>query len=74
MLQLTSDIYGVPSSCIAKSVSVVHACTSSCVIVECTTQRLLERENVDKTTTVHKHDYSNNTFYYNIFCTSNNNK
>ena len=71
-LLLTQEIYGIPSLSIFKSVSIVHECTNSCVLVECAAQFDLEREQVEKTKLLYKHDFSNNRFCYNIFCTSNN--
>ena len=72
LLLLTQEIHGIGPQCISKSVSIFHECTDSCVLVECTAQCDMEREQVEKTKLVYKHDFSNNLFCYNVFCMSNN--
>ena len=72
LLELTNEVYAIPSPCVIKSVSVVHMCSDSCVFVETTTQHLLEREVVQDSKLTFRHDFSNNMFCYNIFCTNNN--
>ena len=71
LLQLTTEIYAISSKQIVKSVSVVHSCTDSCVLVERNTPNLVERESVPTSKITFTHDLSNNIFCYNVFCTNN---
>ena len=71
LLELTTEIYGIPSTQICKSVSVVHSCTQSRRLIEETSSSLIEREMVQRTKIVFKHDFSNTIFCYNVFCTNN---
>lgn len=71
LLQLTTEIYAISSKQIAKSVSVVHSCTDTCVLLEKNTPSFVERESVQTNKITFTHDLSNNIFCYNVFCTNN---
>lgn len=74
LLHMTAQLYGVSPSTIIKSVSVVHECADSCKIDEGSyAQCELERETISRRNIMlFKHDFSNDLFCYNIFCTANN--
>ena len=68
LLELTEKFEVVPSVDVLKSVSVIHACSGTCISTP-KKRTLLEREEVEvKTLKTIKHDYTNNMFFLNLYC------
>lgn len=70
LLTLTNRIFAVHPDCILTTVSVVHQCNSSCVFVEKPCISNVERECVSQKSLVYQHDWSNDMYCLNIFCTN----
>ena len=68
---LTNEIYIMPVSSLIKPVSIIHSCTELCKFTDNLSFVHKEREQVARNELLFLHDFSNNTFSYNIFCASN---
>lgn len=64
----SSHLQSVPSTSILSPVSVVHECDSSCKLEMRRKRKIIERESVDATSLVLKHDFHNGLFALNIYC------
>ncbi|KAL5496712.1 hypothetical protein EMCRGX_G013056 [Ephydatia muelleri] len=72
LFTLTNILRVLPSVNISCSISVVHQCSTTCVLKEKAVETTLERHKVTQNTLFLSHDWSNNLYCYNVFCMSNN--
>ena len=70
LLTLTKTIRAVHPNCVLSSVSIVHQCTESCIFVEMFSTACEERESVLRKSLVYQHDWTNDLYCLNIFCTN----
>ena len=72
---LTDDIIIVSPLMITQPISVVHACSSSCKIIQSNGRRsMLEREEIEvnkRNQVTYRHDVSNKLYCVNIYCIGN---
>lgn len=71
ILSLSDLLYTLKSTCILKAVSVMHECTSNCVIEKSSYDRAVEHESVSYSQLVLKHDWSYKFFSLNVYCMNN---
>ena len=72
LLTLTNILRVLPSVNNFCSVSVVHQCSTTCILKEKAVDTRLERHRVTQNTFFLLHDWSNTVYCYNLFCISNN--
>ena len=70
MLEACNDVLAVISTNILTDMSVVHACNESCQFTETIVESGVERELVQSSKLVLKHDFSNNTYLLNCYALS----
>ena len=70
MLEACNDVLAVISTNILTDMSVVHACNESCQFTETIVESGVERELVQSSKLVLKHDFSNNTYLLNRYALS----
>ena len=72
LLLLTPDVYLVNPKTVVSSISVAHVCDSGCTLKSCSVEHFVETESVNKHELVFCHNFSNNLYSYNVYCTANN--
>ena len=72
LLTLTKVIRVLSPAAIVRAISVVHQCTSTCVVDSMHIAARMERQRVSENTLRLKHDWSNTVYCYNVYCIANN--
>lgn len=68
-LMLTHTVFTAKSSCILKSVSVIHECGTTCKFTSAQFPRVIEREQLHLSARLEFiHDCRNYAYYLNVFC------
>ena len=70
LLTARKDISVVATALINCDVSVLHQCDDNCIFTECIESVPVEREEVQSTNMILEHDYSNPSYFLNIFALS----
>ena len=68
LLSLSCIFRCVFAHCVLQSVSVVHECTSTCMVKNATSSCIIERISVSSQKQLFVHDYTNNIYALNIYC------
>lgn len=63
LLMLTEHIFDILVSDLISSISAVHMCTDSCIVIEENSSRVFEREKIDANRTIFKHDWTNHMYF-----------
>ena len=71
LLTLTKVLRVLSSTAIVRAISVVHQCTSTCVVDSVHIATRMERRGVTENTLRLKHDWSNTMYCYNAYCIAN---
>ena len=66
LLTLTANITIISSSIVIQSVSIVHECTATCVFTTLPNISTVEREIIELTQLIFKHDWTNMFYCFNI--------
>lgn len=67
MLKASEDMYIANSEDILTDISVIHQCTKKCIFIQLSATSIVEREAIQKSNLVFKHDFTNHTYYLNIY-------
>ena len=67
LYSLSKLIYCIPSKHVCHSVSVVHECTNTCTFVTKLVPKKLEHEDVNISSLIFEHNWSNNMYCHNLY-------
>lgn len=68
LFNLSRTLFSVDSTTIVTATSMVHECGNSCHFQETQDHSMVERELVESTTLVFKHDWTQLLYCYNVYC------
>ena len=71
LLTLTTVLRVLSPTVIVRAVSVIHQCTSTCVVDFMRIATRTERQGITENTLRLKHDWSNTMYCYNVYCIAN---
>ena len=70
LFTLTPSAVVIPPNNVHTAVSFIHQCNSSCMFVRSSHGQTVEREHLNTPRLSYKHDWTNNLYCLNLYCTN----